>query len=247
MKIDPLSVQSLLLRIYAKGKELGTATGFVVMKNNRAYLVTNWHVVTDHRPDTGAAMNPEGEYPDEIRILHNQKNHPGSWIYKSERLLNENNEYLWIEHSKGRAVDIVFLPLTNLDGVQLYPVDLESRKIPLTIMPTSPLSIVGFPFGQSQTAGLPIWKTGTVASDPDIDYDGSPEILVDCTGRPGMSGSPVYDRKIGPYSEGSAMVFTSNATTDRFIGIYAGDIDQRSEIGRVWKASAIMSIYEALP
>jgi hypothetical protein len=62
-----------------------------------------------------------------------------------------------------------------------------------------------------------------------------------------MSGSPVYDRKIGPYSEGSAMVFTSNATTDRFIGIYAGDIDQRSEIGRVWKASAIMSIYEALP
>jgi hypothetical protein len=245
-RLDPLSVRSLLLRLFSHGQELGTATGFVVMKNSQPYLVTNWHVVSARRPDTDAALDPQGRYPDEIKILHNRKDHLGQWVYKSEKLVNDKNEFLWIEHPKGKAVDLVFLRLTNLDDVQIYPVDLETRNVQLTIMPTSPLSIVGFPFGHSQSAGLPIWKTGTVASDPDIDYDGAPEILVDCTGRPGMSGSPVYDRKIGPYSEGSSMVFTQSPTTDRFIGIYAGDIDEKSEIGRVWKASAIMTIFDAL-
>jgi Trypsin-like peptidase domain len=246
-RVDPVSLQSLLLALFSRGQFLGTGTGFVVQKNDKAYLVTNWHVVSARRPDTGAAMDPMERYPDEIRILQNQKGHLGSWIYKSEKLVNEKNEALWIEHPAGRGVDVVFLPLTNLSDVQLYPVNLELRKTQITILPTSPLSIVGFPFGQSESGGLPIWKTGTVASDPDIDYDKTPQILVDCTGRPGMSGSPVYARRIGPYSEGAGLVFSSNATTDRFIGIYAGSIDDRSEIGRVWKASAIMTIYDALP
>jgi hypothetical protein len=122
--IDPLSVQSLLVQIYSKGQSLGSATGFVVKKNDKAYLVTNWHVVSARRPDTGAAMDPQGRYPDEIQILHNVKGHLGSWTYKSEKLVNEKNEALWIEHPSGKAVDVVFLPLTNLSDVDLYPVDL---------------------------------------------------------------------------------------------------------------------------
>jgi Trypsin-like peptidase domain len=245
--IDPLSVQSLLVQIYSKGQSLGSATGFVVKKNDKAYLVTNWHVVSARRPDTGAAMDPQGRYPDEIQILHNVKGHLGSWTYKSEKLVNEKNEALWIEHPSGKAVDVVFLPLTNLSDVDLYPVDLGLRKIPIMLTPASTLSIVGFPFGHSQTAGLPIWKTGTIASDPDIDYDKSPQILVDCTGRPGMSGSPVYARRNGMYQSENGMMMMVGGNTDRFIGIYAGSIDQASEIGRVWKASAIMTIFDALP
>lgn len=45
VNIDPLTERSLLIW-QAKGKEiLGGATGFVVEKNYKKYLVTNWHVV----------------------------------------------------------------------------------------------------------------------------------------------------------------------------------------------------------
>jgi hypothetical protein len=245
--IDPLSVQSLLLAVFSQGQVLGTATGFVIEKHGKYYLVTNWHVVADRRPDTDAPMDPQGRYPDEIRILHNEKGHLGTWVWRSEKLVNEKNEYLWIEHPKGRAVDIVFLPLSNLDDVQIYPANLELRNSPISIVPTAEVSIIGFPFGKTETAGLPIWKSGTVASDPDIDYDQSPQFLVDCTGRPGMSGSPVYARRIGSYPTEGGGLTISTGTTDKFLGIYAGSIDDRSEIGRVWKASAIMTIYDALP
>jgi hypothetical protein len=246
-RVDPMSVKSLLLQLFSHGQRLGSATGFIVQKNQKAYLVTNWHVVSGRRPDTNAAFDTQGRYPDEIQILHNVKGHLGSWTYKSEKLINERNEFLWIEHPAGRAVDVVFLPLTNLTDVEIYPVDLDLRKVPIALSPASPVSVVGFPFGHTQTAGLPIWKTGTVASDPDIDFDNSPQILVDMTGRPGMSGSPVYARRTGQYTSENGSVVMFTGTTDRFIGIYAGDIDQTSEIGRVWKASAIMKIYDSLP
>jgi hypothetical protein len=62
-----------------------------------------------------------------------------------------------------------------------------------------------------------------------------------------MSGSPVYARRIGTYESETGGTTVRGGTTDRFIWIYAGDIDEKSEIGRVWKASAIMTIYDALP
>jgi len=228
---------------------MGSATGFLVQKNDQAYLVTNWHVVSARNPVTGEALNPKGRYPDEIQILHNVKGHLGVWTYKSEKLINEKNEALWIEHPSGRAVDVVFLRLTNLSEVDIYPVDLNSRNVPILLEPTSTVSVVGFPFGHTQTAGLPIWKTGTIASDPDIDYDKSPQVLVDMTGRPGMSGSPVYARRIGSYQDEKGNTIMNGATTDKFIGIFAGSIDANSntEIDRVWKASAIMTIYDSLP
>jgi hypothetical protein len=62
-----------------------------------------------------------------------------------------------------------------------------------------------------------------------------------------MSGSPVYARRNGMYQSENGMMMMVGGNTDRFIGIYAGSIDQASEIGRVWKASAIMTIFDALP
>jgi hypothetical protein len=245
--IDPQSAKSLLISIYAQGQPLGSATGFVVTKNSKDYLVTNWHVVTDHNPETLAPLNPAGLYPDEIRILHNAKGRLGTWVWKSEKLLNEKGEFLWIEHPKSRSIDVVFLSLANLEGVEIYAVDLEARNKPIFTPPTSEISIVGFPFGQSQSVGLPIWKTGWVASDTDIDYANSPQFLVDCTARPGMSGSPVYARRIGQFITPNGDLEINNEINDRFMGIFAGDIDGKSEIGRVWKASAIMEIYDSLP
>ena len=44
-EVSPFSVTSLALKILHDDAEIGIATGFVLEKNNKYYLVTNRHVV----------------------------------------------------------------------------------------------------------------------------------------------------------------------------------------------------------
>ncbi|ADW67241.1 S1 family peptidase [Granulicella tundricola] len=254
-RIDPISTHSLLLRTYCRGRHLGIATGFVVLKNNVHYLVTNQHVVSGLNIWNDQPSHSDGLVPDSISILHHVRGHLGRWTAIKERLRSEDDRPLWIEHPVGKQIDIAFLRLTSFYDESLlciatYPLDLAIRNTQIPLFPTSPVSIVGFPFGNGQLDGLPIWKSGSIASDPDIDYEGHPQILVDCIGRQGMSGSPVYARRIGGFTDvnGSFSISVGGAmTTDRFVGIYAGSIDKASEIGRVWKASAVLETYSTLP
>ncbi len=43
----------------------------------------------------------------------------------------------------------------------------------IALGPGDTVTIVGFPLGLAQAAGLAIWKTGTIASDLDINYGGN--------------------------------------------------------------------------
>jgi hypothetical protein len=245
--VDRLSVTSLLVGILSKGTPIGTATGFVVEKGQNYYLITNWHVVTCRNPVTNQSLDRLGRTPDQIVILQNAKGKLGTWISVREDLLDRDAKPLWIEHPQlGSKVDVVAVPLRHLDGVELYPLDLSLANTNLDIGPTETVSIVGFPFGNTASAGLAIWKSGTIASDPDINYEGTPEFLIDATGRPGMSGSPVYARRIGSYMDTAGNQIVRPGITDKFLGVYAGDIDAGSEIGRVWKASVVQDIYAVL-
>jgi hypothetical protein len=244
-RIDQLSVTSLLLVLRSNKLDIGTGTGFVIEKNSKYYLVTNWHVIVGRRPDNYVPLDPKGRTPDQIRILHNTKDKLGSWHWVTEDLFDPTTHApRWIEHSLGRGVDLVMLPLENTTDVQFFPLDLELRNKSMQLIPASEVSIVGFPFGNVSSAGLPIWKSGAVASDPDVNYQNSAEFLVDTTSRPGMSGSPVYARRIGTYKDDEGNVVIGSA--DKFLGVYAGDIDSASEVGRVWKASALMDIYDSI-
>jgi hypothetical protein len=247
-RLDYLSVRSLLLELTSNNVCLGTATGFVVEKNSKYYLVTNWHVITGRRPDTGVPMDPQGRTPDQVKILHNTKNKLGNWHWVTENLFDpDTHSPRYLEHpALKRDVDIVMLPLEKKDDVQFYPLDLELRKKSMELVPAGQVSIVGFPFAHASHEGLPIWKSGAIASDPDINYMKSPQFLVDATGRPGMSGSPVYARRIGGYRDEDGNIMVTPETADKFLGVYAGTIDGTSEVGRVWKASALMDIYDSI-
>jgi hypothetical protein len=52
--------------------------------------------------------------------------------------------------------------------------------------------VLGFPRGMSGGAEFPIWKRGSIASEPNFDIDNLPKILIDTATREGMSGAPVY-------------------------------------------------------
>jgi hypothetical protein len=84
------------------------------------------------------------------------------------------------------------------------------------------VSIIGYPYGLATAHAWPIWKTGHIASDIDLDYDGRPAFLIDATARSGMSGSPVVHRTSGGFTTRSGDVIYSTGVrpATRFLGVY---------------------------
>ena len=167
----------------------------------------------------------------------------GSWLPKVEPLVDMDGRPNWLElpDAPAQKVDVVALPLTELDGVKLYPYDHTAER-KLLIQPTDPLSIVGFPFGRAAGGVLPIWTQGTVASEPDVDFDDLPVLLVDSRTRPGHSGSPVIaHRTAGSYQTTDGLMLGAPSLTE-FFGVYSGRINDESDLGMVWKASVVVQL-----
>lgn len=106
--------------------------------------------------------------------------------------------------------------------------------------------IVGFPRSIRPTGNFPIWKKGSIATEPTIDANLYPLLLVDSMPREGLSGAPVVQlRPTGavPMRGGTLRLMSGEAP--KFLGVYSGrDHGKESEaqLGRVWKSSAVHEI-----
>lgn len=242
IRIDPITTHSLIIQMTVNDNPLGTGTGFVVKSDGREYLVTNWHNLSGRHPESGAVLHSQGGLPEEVIIMHHSSQRLGSWTPREEPLEDSSGDRRWHAHPDGSNVDIAALPLQNTDSVTTYTLDLDLANEGLALQPAMAVSIVGFPLGETASGALPIWKTGHIASDPDVDYGGNPVFLVDATTRSGMSGSPVYRREYGAVrKEGGGMELGTGSST-QFLGIYSGRIRDNSEVGRVWKPKAIREL-----
>ncbi|UZX04013.1 trypsin-like peptidase domain-containing protein [Arthrobacter sp. CDRTa11] len=244
VKIALPSLMSLRIEMYWSGNHLATGTGFVVMHEQRPFLITNWHNLAGRDPETNEIKSSRGVTPDEVRILHNDARKVGSWIFKSEPLLDAAENPLWVEHDWGKEVDVVALSLTDTDGVTFYPYALENNMEDQVMLgPSSSVNIIGFPFAESSHAGIGIWARGTIASEMDLDYRDWPRFLIDSRTRPGQSGSPVMF-----YSPGGAVLLKSGTTAYfsepiiQLLGVYSGRINKESDLGIVWKIEIIREV-----
>lgn len=239
--VDPLSVRSLLLIQQSNSEAIGKATGFVVESSGAYYLITNWHVVSGRHPHTNRIENPKGRTPDSLRIIHHAKK-LGTRTQRIEPLY-EKGSRRWLEHPKGRRVDVVGLPLRSIDSeVQLYPFDLSLADTDMMIEVAMRVSIIGFPLGLTGPRMFPIWKTGHIASDPALDYRGAPRFLIDATTRGGMSGSPVVVKMRSGYQTRDGEYPISSRPRTRFVGIYSGRLPGDSNVGLVWRPEVIWQI-----
>ena len=249
-KIAKPSVQSLLLQMRFNDQLLSTGTGFVSSSAKGPLLITNRHNVTGRRQDNNKPLSPTGGVPNEVVIYHNIKGHLGTWQGKNEKLyFDPNNEKRrWIEHPVlGPRADFVALPLTQLDNVELYPYDLENPGEDMMVGPAEVVSVIGFPFGITAGGVFPVWATGFIASEPIVDFNDLPIQLIDCRSRQGQSGSPVLAYRSGgviSMTDGSAASF--DGPVSRLIGIYSGRINAESDIGIVWKTSAILELINSI-
>jgi hypothetical protein len=250
INISTPSVASLFLEIYFNNIKLASATGFIINTKQNSYLITNRHNFTGKDNLTGECLSKTLATPNRVVIWHNKKQQLGTWIPKSQPLI-ENDSPKWHEHpSLKEKADFVALPLTELDDIELYPYELKNEESGLNLKPTDILRVVGFPFGLSSSGGgyLAVWVTGFVASEPQVPYLGLPTFLIDCKTRSGQSGSPVLFH----INEGSAYhahnetkILTKGSITE-FLGIYSGRIHKDSDIGIVWKKSAIEELIKSI-
>jgi len=245
--IQRASFASLLIEPrVATNAGLATATGFIVDRKGSHYLVTNWHVVSGRRTDTGQPLASTGAVPERLAIAHNVKGKLGTWTVREEPLYDGSGKPLWREHAKfGRKVDVVVLPLTQEADVDFYPYDPWSPGPGLAVAVTTGVSIVGFPFGVTGGGAAGVWVRGWIATEPSLDFDGRPAFLVDSRTRPGQSGAPVI-----VFQSGGAVAMADGGTTiyggavEEFLGVYSGRINDQSDLGYVWKASALQDIID---
>jgi hypothetical protein len=244
MHISSISFTSLFIQMRQAGENIASGTAFLALSAKGPVLITNRHNVTGLNNLTGDPIN--GRIPDEVIIVHNKKGSLGTWIYTQEPLYNGKRP-LWLEHPVlGSTADFVALPLTQINDVEIYPYTLANH-IPIKVSPSDRVDIIGFPFGKTGGGSLPIWVTGFIATEPEIDYDNLPVFLIDSRTRPGQSGSPVISyRNSGTIILEDDRLAVAPPAAMRFLGIYSGRINPQSDLGMVWKAEAIKKLVESI-
>ena len=247
-RIDDLSLTSLFLKLYShaggSARHLSDATGFVVRFGARYYLITNWHVLAGRHPETLQPLSPTSALPDQVRIAHQVRSATDRivWRFIREPLLNDDGSPRWIAHERGETVDVAALRLTRLDSeILLHPLNIALEHTDLLLYPSMPVSVIGFPGGLRPNVFLGIWKTGHIATDPEIPYKGLPAFLIDATTRGGMSGSIVVARQAGSHLTTQGLKLGVGTAT-KFLGIYASRLPKDVEIGCVWRPSAIREV-----
>ncbi|MDC0611652.1 serine protease [Vibrio sp.] len=246
--ISKPSVQSLMIEMRFNETSLSTGTAFVVIGNSGPLLITNRHNLTGRHQETDEPLSKMASIPNNIVITHNKKNMYGDFIRVIEPILDKEENPLWIEHPVlGRQADFVALPLNELDDVDIYPYDLSNTGPEILLAPADIISVVGFPFSIQVGNSLAVWATGFIASEPNINYNELPIFLVDCRSRQGQSGSAVIAYRHGgavPTAEGEVTIFDNPIT--KFLGIYSGRVNAESDLGFVWKASAIKQLVDVI-
>ncbi|HCG8759872.1 trypsin-like peptidase domain-containing protein [Vibrio parahaemolyticus] len=242
------SVQSLIIEMRFNGQTLSTGTAFVVNGRTGPLLITNRHNVTGRHQETDQPLSKTGGIPNEIVVVHNSKRALGEWVGIVEPILDADDNPLWIEHPVlGKKADFVALPLTNLQGVELYAYDLNNTGPDIHIGPADSVSVVGFPFGIQAGGSLAVWATGFMASEPEVNFKDLPTFLIDCRSRQGQSGSAVIAYRSGgsvAMKDGNTAIFAGPVT--KFLGVYSGRINSESDLGIVWKASAIKELVDSI-
>lgn len=243
-KIDRFSLCTIPLELLANGTPMGNATSFIWKSREQHYLITNWHVITGKNTQTGELELPTR--PDTFRALFNIRTGDFGKSESFIKVRDDNGDPLWLVHPNGARMDVVALPI-NLIGpsaaVDLCPVNSYTSK-PLRIQIGMEVFILGYPFGMAPP-GFPVWKRGTIATEPDLVRMTTGYYLVDTASRPGMSGAPVILRSwSNDFVEGNVRAFTDTPATN-LIGIYSGRLNASSDeaqIGMVWHVSYIDEI-----
>jgi len=227
---------------------LGDATGFFCEFHNRTFLVTNWHVVSGRHYQTRLPLHRSQALPGMLKVHTHIANTvvpitAPSWSTVFQiPLLNDDGSPCWLEHPLfGCNVDVIAIEVDSRvpDCSKIYRIDLEAelaRDTQLAVMDQA--FVTGYTLSATSTPNsLPIYKSGTIASEPRV-FDSEPRIYIDGKTKTGMSGSPVMVKR-RQRRDATDEVRDAGGNTLDFVGIYSGrDRQERTEfeaeLGIMW-------------
>ena len=186
-------------------------------------------------------MSPMGFIPECFRFYPTVEVGPNQWSRRCVTLdFTDDGSVEWLEDPDFARLrtDIAALKVSPPEGINMKCLnDTPDNFSNLMSFVGFECSIVGFP--QPKLGGLmtPIWRRGTLASEPLLPVDDKPMFLLDAATSPGFSGGPVFRRHIGPApvasSDGSIAVNLDRVLTTSFVGVYAGRLSHSHYGGEV--------------
>jgi hypothetical protein len=260
-----LSVHYLRMKFSQTDKIISTGTGFIYLYEDIFYLITNGHNVTGVNPETKKRLSQHAGIPDIISTK--AKTQPSEYsiatipdlfyvnLYKD----GDINQPLWYVHPKhSYNVDVVAIPIiskTDVPGhVKLFAINEFDISEDIYPMVSDDVFVLGFPFNITDNLELPIWKRGSVATEPGYDIENLPKLYIDTATRAGMSGSPVIFKRTGlvekaGYKKSLDLKDLIIGTVTGFLGIYSGRIGADDEFGAqlgiVWREEVILEILKS--
>lgn len=209
----------LLTRDY-RGNILSYGSAFFFEIDGNWFLITNWHIVSGrHFLSRQPLTNPFSEpYVLTVKLSsygvgNGEKGTFG--IAPHDIHLYDGECPVWFEHPElGASCDVVAILLERPASCPSFMHNAANlvSKDNIPVKPGCTVFVIGFPHAISVGIGLPLWKSGYVASEPyfDIDLAGAhseyggmaggmciPAFFIDAQTRVGMSGSPVFARYYG--------------------------------------------------
>lgn len=244
--IDQYSVATLPLDMRFGQTPLSVGTGFVWQQAANFFLITNWHVLTGRDPFTQKHLSTTAAEPDRVNVWWNQKGSLGRKFAMELPIRDGSEKPLWLVHPRyGNQVDVVALPVSAPTQAEMYPIN-QMPADDLLLQVGVDVFILGYPFGVSSGGLLPIWKRGSIASEPQIIDPARPVILVDSASRPGMSGSPVIRRSWNTHSLEDGGTVMNGAAATRLVGVYSGRLGTSDpndpQLGLTWPIAFVAEI-----
>lgn len=241
---------------------LSSGTCFFWREAGAVFLVTNWHNLSGLNPATRQTMSPTGGLPNKVRVQTFRKVTPedADGYYVMDVVQQEIPLYtdgwaesLWRQHSKYKEkVDVAVIDVSAvLAEFIISPVNELEADALLEPKVSQEVFILGYPLGLITGSPSPVWKRGSIASDPTFDPYGLPQIIVDTATRSGMSGSVVLARHriSGGYKrkDGSDAAPIIGGQRDVILGVYSGRLgasELEAQLGIVWKRELISEIIQ---
>jgi len=253
--VEPASLMTTPVYLFQGNRQISQGTGFFFGIPNASnvidtvFLVTNYHVVTGNSPNT--TLSAKGDRV--VFYLHIDQQDPSRVKQVALPLYSTAGVPRWVQSEDHPDADLVLVPLPpeSYEGIAMFVFDESHTRGKITIRPTSPATLLGYPYGFSDTVNrLPVWKTGHVASEPNVDFQGKPSFLVDVSAFPGMSGSPVLAVANGVYEDDRGAMGMGRVI--RLLGVFSampvmrsdipGQPDTSLELGIVWKSALIVEL-----
>lgn len=249
-----LTTHQIAIGFDQTGVIFSTGSSFLYEYEEKIFLITNWHNATGRNPLTREPLSKKhAGIPDVFVTYFRLK--LGNGKAKKEVISLYEDEYMtqpkWLIHPTHKErVDVIALELVKKDEFIYSAINKGNFDDDIPAEVGDECFVLGYPFDDFRYLGLPIWKKASIATEPSVNEDQLPKLLIDTATRPGLSGSPVIYQRTGIHRMDDNGVLKNDSLIGRirgFLGIYSGRIGKgeiHAQLGIVWKQRVIKEIIE---